>query len=67
MTEAASGRCRTGFFYGFKLRAVTDQQGVVCRFAVAPANEHDVTVARSLLGATDAHVIGDKGYAGCTV
>ena len=38
MTEATSGRCRTGFFYGFKLHAVTDQQGLACRFAITPAN-----------------------------
>lgn len=67
MTEATSGRCRTGFFYGFKLHAVTDQHGVVCRFAIAPANEHDVTVARALLQDSGALVVGDKGYAGCTV
>ena len=67
MTEATSGRCRTSFFYGFKLYAVTDQQGLVCRFAITPANEHDVTVARVLLQGSDAFVVGDRGYAGCTV
>ncbi len=67
MTEATSGRGGLGWFYGFKLHAVTNQQGVICRFAVAPANEHDVTVARCLLADTTALVIGDKGYAGCQV
>lgn len=67
MTEATSGRGGLGPFYGFKLHAVTNQQGVICRFAIAPAHEHDVTVARCLLRDGDALVIGDKGYAGSQV
>ncbi len=67
MSEATSGRGGLGWFYGFKLHAVTNQQGVICRFAVTPANEHDVTVAKGLLAGTTALVIGDKGYAGSQV
>ncbi len=67
MSEATSGRGSLGPFYGFKLHAVTNQQGVICRFAVTPANEHDVTVAKGLLTGTTALVIGDKGYAGSQV
>jgi transposase len=67
MTEATSGRGGLGWFYGFKLHAVTNQHGCVCRFAIASAHEHDVTVARCLLTDTKAVVIGDKGYAGCQV
>ncbi len=67
MTEATSGRCRSGWFYGFKLHAVTNQQGVICRFAITPANEHDVTVAKGLLDNSAGLVIGDKGYTGCEV
>ncbi len=67
MTEATSGRGGLGWFYGFKLHAVTNPQGVICRFAVTPANEHDVTVAKGLLADTRALVIGDKGYAGSKV
>jgi transposase len=67
MTEATSGRGGLGPFYGFKLHAVTDQQGLICRFAIVPAHEHDVTVARCLLADTTALVIGDKGYVGSGV
>jgi len=67
MSEATSGRGSLGPFYGFKLHAVTDQQGPICRFAVAPAHEHDVTVARLLLADTPVLVIGDKGYLGSSV
>lgn len=62
-----SGRGSLGPFYGFKLHAVTDRQGLICRFAVAPAHEHDATVAKCLLAGTDALVIGAKAYAGCQV
>ena len=67
MGEATSGRGGLGWFYGFKLHVVTNQQGVICRFAIVAAHEHDVTVARHLLADATASVIGDKGYAGCQV
>lgn len=67
MTQATSGRGSLGLFYGFKLHAVTDQQGLICRFAIVPAHEHDVTVGRLLLADTPALVIGDKGYVGSQV
>lgn len=67
MTEATSGRGGLGWFYGFKLHAVTNQQGVICRFAVVAANEHDATVAKYLLADTTALIVGDKGYAGTQV
>lgn len=67
MTEATSGRGGLGWFYGFKLHALTNQHGVICRFAVVSANEHDVTVAKCLLADTTAAVIGDEGYAGSQV
>ena len=67
MTEATSGRGGLGWFYGFKLHAVTNQHGVICRFAVVSANEHDVTVAKCLLADTNTSVIGDRGYAGSQV
>jgi transposase len=67
MTEATSGKSSLGMFYGFKLHAVMNQQGLICRFAITPANVHDVTVAQCLLADSAALVIGDKGYAGCGV
>jgi transposase len=67
MTEATSGTSSLGKFYGFKLHAITDQQGLICRFALVPAHEHDVTVARQLLETSSALVIGDKAYAGAKV
>lgn len=68
MGEAASGRGGPSKrFYGFKLHAICTAQGSICRFAIVPANEHDVTVAKCLLDERhdDLHgLIGDKGYQG---
>ena len=68
LSEAASGRGgATKRFYGFRLHAICTGTGAVCRFAVVPANEHDVTVAKCLLDGRydDLHcLIGDKAYLG---
>jgi len=68
MSQAASGRGGVGkYVHGFKLHAVVTGQGSICRFAITPANGHDVTVARCLLdGRYDdfSSIVGDKGYQG---
>lgn len=66
MTEAASGRCSMGKMYGFKLHSVISLSGMVSRFAIVPANEHDATVAKVLLAGDtqQLNLIGDKGYIG---
>ena len=68
LSEADSGRGgATKKFYGFRLHAVCSGVGAICRFGIAPANEHDVTVARCLLDERydDLHsLIGDKAYLG---
>jgi hypothetical protein len=68
MTEAASGRYSLGKMYGFKLHGVVNQSGMFSRFAIVPANEHDVTVAKALLAdSLDLNYLGDKGYVGSVV
>ena len=68
MSEATSGRGGASKqFYGFRLHAICTGTGAICRFGIAPANEHDVTVARCLLDERydDLHsLIGDKAYLG---
>ena len=68
LSEAASGRGgTTKRFYGFRLHAICTGTGAVCRFALVPANEHDITIAKCLLDERydDLHsVIGDKAYLG---
>jgi IS5 family transposase len=65
MTEA-SGRYSLGKMYGFKLHGVINSLGMLGRFAIVPANEHDATVAKALFNEQDdkLRVLGDKGYVG---
>jgi hypothetical protein len=68
MTEATSGRGgATKQFFGFRLHAVCSGSAAICRFAIVPANEHDVTVARCLLDERYddlQSLIADKAYLG---
>ncbi len=68
LSEADSGRGgATKKFYGFRLHAICTGIESICRFGIAPANEHDITVARCLLDERydDLHsLIGDKAYLG---
>lgn len=53
--------------YGFKLHALTNELGLFGKWAVAPANESDVTLAHELLeGLEEQVVLGDKAYIGST-
>lgn len=73
LSEATSGRGsseKNKMFYGFKLHAVTNPLGYICRFGIVPANEHDATVAKCMLDERydDLHtVVGDKAYLGCGI
>ena len=65
MTEATVGFSTQGAVYGFKLHALTTPDGLIVKFAITPANEADVTVARALLTDTQrALTLGDKAYVG---
>lgn len=68
MSQATSGKgSAAGYFYGYKLHAITTGKKYICRFAIVPANEHDSTVARCLLNERydDLHsIVGDKAYQG---
>jgi len=68
MTQASTGYGGVSKrVHGFKLHAVVSGRGSICRFALAPANEHDVTVARCLLDKRVddfSAIVGDKGYQG---
>ena len=65
--EASKGFSTMGVVYGFKLHALTNQQGLFEKWVFAPANESDVTLAAQLLeGYQDHLVLGDKAYLGST-
>lgn len=63
MSEASVGYSTQGAVYGFKLHALTTPQGLIVKFAITPAHEADVTVARALLTDSEkALSLGDKAY-----
>ena len=67
MTEAIYGFSTMGGVWGFKLHAVVNNVQMLCRFAIVPANEADVTVARCLLNSNEDEfdrILGDKAYLG---
>ena len=54
-----------GMVFGFKLHALTNGQGLFEKWAFAPADESDVTLAHELLEGLEQHlVLGDKAYIG---
>lgn len=68
MTEATVGFSTQGAVYGFKLHALTTRQGLIVKFAIAPAHEADVTVAKALLDEPERGLtLGDKAYLGCGI
>ena len=65
--EAIYGYSTMGGVWGFKLHAVVNNVQMLCRFAIVPANEADVTVARCLLNSNEDEfdrILGDKAYLG---
>jgi transposase len=68
MTEATTGFSTQGAVYGFKLHALTTVEGRIVKFAITPAHEADVTVARALLDEPERSLtLGDKAYLGCGI
>jgi hypothetical protein len=65
LPEASKGFSTIGMVYGFKLHALTNAQGLFEKWAFAPANHSDVTLAGELLEGLEEHlVLGDKAYIG---
>ena len=70
MTEASKGYGTMGGVFGFKLHAVVNNALMLCRFAIVPANEADITVARALLNPDCDElnrILADKAYLGMGV
>jgi len=65
LPEAAKGFSTMGMVFGFKLHTLTNEQGLFEKWAFAPANHSDVTLAGELLEGLEKHlVLGDKAYIG---
>lgn len=71
MSEASSGYGGASkYFYGYKLHAISNDWGYICRFGIVTASKHDATVANCLLRERYdelKRIIGDKGYQGCGI
>jgi len=62
---AARGKTSVGWFYGFKLHVVVNDQGDLLAYALTPGNVHDTRPVTHLLRQTTrlfGLLIGDKGY-----
>lgn len=68
LPEACYGFSTMGSVDGFKLHAFVTFEGLFESWSFVPANEADVTVARSLLDKRENEVVlGDKAYLGSSV
>jgi hypothetical protein len=61
---AQRGKSSTGWFFGFKLHLVTNQDGELMRFLITPANvaDNNKQVLSFLLSDLQGKCYGDKGY-----
>ena len=61
---ATRGKTSTGWFFGFKLHIVIDQNGNILNFHFTPGNVSDANAAnlKSLLADLFGNIYGDKGY-----
>ena len=61
---AARGKTSTGWFFGFKLHIVIDENGNILNFSFTPGNVSDANAAtlKSLLADLFGNIYGDKGY-----
>lgn len=59
---AQRGKCSTGWFYGFKLHLIVNDQGEILAFSITPGNVDDrkpvPKMAQDLMG----KLYGDRGY-----
>lgn len=61
--DATIGYSSLGQFRGFKLHALINEDGLVCQYAITPANIHDITPVKE--GFLDGHsgtILADSGY-----
>ena len=60
--QAARGKTSTGWFYGFKLHLVANEQGELLAFSVTPGNVDDRVPVPHLCKTLFGKLFGDKGY-----
>ena len=59
---AKRGKTSLGWFYGFKLHLIVNENGEIISFLVTPGNIADVSVVEELAKGITGKLFGDKGY-----
>lgn len=60
--EAGRGKSSTGWFYGFKLHLIVNDQGEILSFCVTPGNVDDRKPVPKLVKSLTGKLFGDRGY-----
>jgi hypothetical protein len=60
--EAGRGKSSTGWFYGFKLHFIVNDQGDILSFCVTPGNVDDRQPVPRLVKSLTGRLFGDRGY-----
>ncbi len=59
---AKRGKTTSGWFYGFKLHLIINENGEILAFQLTPGNVSDVSVVETLSRGIIGKLFGDKGY-----
>ena len=59
---AQRGKTSTGWFFGFKLHIVINNQGEIVNFTLTKGNVHDVTIVDNITQTLKGWLFGDRGY-----
>lgn len=51
-----------GWFFGFKLHLMMNDQGEIMNFTPTSGNVHDIKVVQKLAGKLKGWLFGDRGY-----
>jgi hypothetical protein len=60
--EAGRGKSSTGWFYGFKLHLIVNDQGEILSFCITPGNVDDRKPVPDLVKSLTGKLFGDRGY-----
>lgn len=61
---ATRGKCSMGWFFGFKLHIIVNEQGELLAFKVTKGNVNDRVPVKELCNGLSGKLFGDKGYIG---
>jgi len=64
---ASRGKTSMGWFFGFKLHIIVNEQGELLAFKITKGNTHDQVPVRDLAKGLSGKMFGDKGYLGANL